>query len=71
MSEFLPFTIESAHNRRSVLADNGVRFELANDDPVNVALRLALDSNNLPVVQLVGRNDAREQWAVLREISRG
>lgn len=54
-----------------MLGDNGVRFELANDDPVIVALRIALDRNSLPVVQLVGRNDAREQWAVLREISRG
>jgi hypothetical protein len=70
MSEFLPSTVESAHSRRTVLGDNGMRFELADDDPVIVALRITLNRDNLPVVQLVGRNDPREQWSVLREVSR-
>lgn len=71
MPGFLPFTVESSDSGRcSVLAHNGMRFDLADQAPPLVAVWTDLDRDNVPVVQLLGRNDPREQWTVLQEISR-
>jgi hypothetical protein len=71
MRGFLPFTVESsASGRCTVLAHNGMRFDLTDHSPPLVAIRTTLDRDNVPVVQLLGRNDPREQWTVLQEISR-
>ena len=54
-----------------MLAHNGMRFELTDEEPVMVAIRTALDRDNVPVVQLLGRHDPRKRWTVLPETTRG
>lgn len=72
MPGYLPFTIESsADGTRAVQALNGMRFDLTGDEPPLVAVRTTLDTDHVPVVQLLGRHDPREQWTVLREVPRG